>query len=180
MLSFMSTRSFVLQAHASTPCALIAELRVVVERAADRMRFDFEIRGEIQQLEIPAPAQSRRTDGLWQHTCCEAFLRPRGEHAYQEWNFSPSSEWAAYAFDGYRAGMRPLTISTDPIIVCDMGIDRLRLTATIERATGAAAAVQMGLSAVLRDRRGKIYYYALQHAPETPDFHHDTSFAALL
>jgi hypothetical protein len=57
-------------------------------------------------LVVPARAdRPERTDGLWQTTCCEMFLRQAA--GYREINLSPSGNWAAYGFDGYRSGMAP-------------------------------------------------------------------------
>ena len=49
-----------------------------------------------------------RTDGLWRHTCFEAFIAAAVRPEYWEYNLSPSGAWAAYHFTGYRAGMEPL------------------------------------------------------------------------
>src|SRR5689334_23534411 len=51
---------------------------------------------------IPAAAESERAEDLWQTTCFEAFLRADGEKSYREWNFAPSTQWAAYDFAAYR------------------------------------------------------------------------------
>ena len=48
----------------------------------------------------------------------EAFLRASAGSEYYEFNFSPSTEWAAYWFSSYRSGMRAATeISAAPIEV---------------------------------------------------------------
>jgi hypothetical protein len=62
-------------------------------------------------LALPAAVMPSRADGLWQRTCFELFLRDPDTGGYLEFNFSPSGEWAAYRFDGYRAGMRPLPLA---------------------------------------------------------------------
>jgi len=66
-------------------------------------------------LKLPEPATPARADGLWQRTCFELFLLDPATGGYFEFNFSPSGEWAAYQFDGYRAGMRPAALA-DPWI----------------------------------------------------------------
>lgn len=71
-------------------------------------------------LTLPPMTTPARADGLWRRTCFELFLGEPDSAAYREYNFSPSGEWAAYAFDGYRDGMRALAMrdpwitSTDP------------------------------------------------------------------
>jgi len=68
-----------------------------------------------EALALPAAVFPARADGLWQRTCFELFLRDPGTGGYLEFNFSPSGEWAAYQFDGYRTGMRALSLA-DPWI----------------------------------------------------------------
>jgi len=71
-------------------------------------------------LRLPPKSTPARVDDLWRQTCFEIFLGESDGGAYWELNFSPSGEWAAYAFDGYRDGMRALAVrdpwitSTDP------------------------------------------------------------------
>ena len=68
------------------------------------LAFSYTLIADINQLLIPPVATSRRIDGLWQHTCFEAFIGIKDSSAYYEFNFSPSSEWAAYQFRAYRDG----------------------------------------------------------------------------
>lgn len=68
-----------------------------------------------EALALPAAVFPARADGLWQRTCFELFLRDPATGGYLEFNFSPSGEWAAYQFDGYRTGMRALSLA-DPWI----------------------------------------------------------------
>src|SRR4051812_8430018 len=98
----MRKNSFALRSHTGTPAPYIQSLDVTVERASDRdLQLVYVLRGDMQQLEIAASRSPRRTDDLWRQTCFEAFLRTRGQAPYLEFNFSPSSEWAAYSFESY-------------------------------------------------------------------------------
>ena len=63
-------------------------------------RFDLE--GDVGRLRVPPSRRAARTDGLWHHTCFEAFVACAGAPGYLEFNLSPSGEWAVYAFDDYR------------------------------------------------------------------------------
>lgn len=127
----------------------------------------------------PAPARGR-TDGLWQHTCFEAFIGSTAGCAYAEFNLAPSGAWAAYGFDDYRAGMQDIAVPREPQI---MGHDGL-WTATIplaglERLIGPAP-WRMAITAVVRARDGSRSYWSLSHAAGKPDFHHPDCFAARL
>ncbi|MCC6173187.1 MAG: DOMON-like domain-containing protein [Gammaproteobacteria bacterium] len=66
-----------------------------------------------------AAGEEPRRDGLWRHTCFEAFVAAPAGHGsgYVEYNFAPSGAWAIYRFDGYRQGMRPEPAPVAPRIV---------------------------------------------------------------
>lgn len=127
----------------------------------------------------PAPAQGR-SDGLWQHTCFEAFIGSTLGPAYAEFNLAPSGAWAAYAFDDYRAGMRDFPVSADPQIGGAAG----RWTATIPLAGLDAllgpAPWRLAVTAVIEATDGAKSYWSLAHPPGKPDFHHPDCFAARL
>lgn len=127
----------------------------------------------------PDAAQGR-TDGLWQHTCFEAFVGSTSTTAYAEFNLAPSGAWAAYAFDDYRAGMRDLSLTSDPQITGE----HADWTATIPLAGLDAllgpAPWRLAITAVIEARDGARSYWSLAHPPGNPDFHHPDCFAARL
>ena len=102
---------------------------------------------------------------------------------YFELNFSPSTQWAAYEFDGYRQGMRPLALARTPsIAVAERGRTSCSVTAAVELGAFADAPWpwRIGLTAVVEDLAGGRAYFALQHPRENPDFHDVAGFTALL
>jgi hypothetical protein len=159
-------------------CAVIAR----AELAGPAVRFEYRLRGGLAQLAIPSRAPPARRDRLWEHTCFEAFVAPAAGAAYFELNFSPSTQWAAYAFDGYRQGMRPLALPQGPLIDCAANDDELRVTASVELSAfaGAAWPWRIGLTAVVEDRADGRAYFALAHPRAQPDFHDAAAFTVLL
>lgn len=125
--------------------------------------------GEVRSA-VPAPPA--RTDGLWKTTCFELFVKPEESDGYYEFNFSPSGAWAAYAFEGYRAGMRDLDIDPPEIRRLDC-----RIVVTVDLSPIPAGRWRVGLSAVIEERDGLKSYWALVHPSGKPDFHHDDCFA---
>jgi hypothetical protein len=122
-------------------------------------------------LVVPAPvAAPARTDGLWQATCFELFLKT-GE-AYREVNLSPSGHWAAYDFTGYRAGMVDAPVAP-PRIACKPG-ESFTLTATL--AGLVPGPTRASLTAVIEEEGGHKSYWALAHGPGKPDFHAPSCF----
>jgi hypothetical protein len=139
------------------------------------LRLRFTVLGEISRLLVPRLQTSQRTDELWRHTCFEAFVRHR-DGSYWEFNLSPSSRWAAYAFSSYRQGMRPLEL-TAPDVTAKVGREQLRLEATLPLACGSLDQVRLNLAAVIEEKSGQKSYWALAHPLEgPPDFHHPSCF----
>jgi hypothetical protein len=141
----------------------------------------YTVTGNIGALRVPPVAMPLRTDGLWQSTCFEAFLRAGPDRAYYEFNFAPSTQWAAYRFDGYRTGMRAVGEIDAPRIEVqanDAGLE-LRVVLDLARLPDlpAGSSWRVGLSAVIEDANGRKSYWALAHPPGKPDFHHGNCFA---
>jgi hypothetical protein len=169
-----------LQRHPATRAQLVRGVEAQVGWGnGGALALSFALEGDLTRLRIPAPQPPRRADGLWQHTCFEAFLRHKGEPAYCEFNFAPSSEWAAYAFRRYRDGM-PLVQDLDPRITVRRIGDRLELDAFMRLdcllPVQPRTRVQLALSAVVEDEQGVLSYWALTHPPGRPDFHHPEAF----
>lgn len=125
-------------------------------------------------LVLPPRSEPGRADGLWQTTCGELFLAlPDGR--YREFNFSPSGQWAAYDFSGYRTGMRDYQPASAPRIETDQGLSVSTLTVflpQVEFAEARAAA----LCAVIEEKGGQRSYWAERHGGERPDFHNPACF----
>ncbi len=115
---------------------------------------------------------SRRADKLWEHTCFELFVKPADQKEYSEFNFAPSTEWAAYRFVGYRAGVADLVIAP-PVI--ERLTDGVRTTIDLGALPGDDW--RIGLSAVIEESDGTKSYWALAHPAGRPDFHDPACFA---
>ncbi|MBL1263602.1 DOMON-like domain-containing protein [Candidatus Methylomicrobium oryzae] len=167
----------ILHCHPATPNDSIGSLSVEIERDAGTcLTLRYRLAGNLEKILIPAAKPSAVGDGLWQHTCFEAFATAAGTSAYREFNFSPSGEWAAYAFGDYRERM-PWSIGTPPVIEVSQPQDQLLLTARIAADDlPAGARLHLGLTAVIESIDGNISYWALHHPAEKPDFHDCAGF----
>jgi hypothetical protein len=163
-----------LTAHPDFPSQAVCCVEIEIAQAAPgAASLTYIVTGDIGAVVLPAPAPARRTDELWRATCFEAFLRPEPGEAYLEFNFAPSTQWAAYRFNGYRAGMAPLDI---PPLDIDVHRDAKRLELRV--AIPAAAPSRLAVSAILEEAGGRKSYWALAHPPGRPDFHHAAGFVA--
>ena len=156
-------------------------LSVSVRRdAGGTLHLHYRLEAEVEHLRLPAPlAGAGRADELWRHTCVEVFVAGRGSHEYREFNFSPSGEWAAYAFTAYRAGMTVLELPCGPTLCWQRTAAQLELSATLpaEALPADAAGLRLALSAVIEEQSGTISHWALKHVARQADFHHPESFA---
>ena len=181
-LPFMSSSSesvpLTLACHPDTPSKAIQGIEASVATApGDILTLAFVLEGHISGLRIPEPRPSRQASDLWQHTCFETFVMAEGGPAYREFNFSPSGEWAVYAFRDYRAADE-LGVELIPEIVVRRTGGRLELDAEIcPDFLPPGRPLRLGLSAVVEDADGVLSYWALRHPPGKPDFHHTDAFA---
>jgi hypothetical protein len=136
----------------------VKHVRVQIDRSAAQLDVRYVLEGDLDALLIPAlvVSLSQRVDKLWQHTCFEIFLASSESDEYCEFNFSPSTQWAAYSFASYRTGMRDLDVT--PVV-------RLR---------------RHPHAAVIELDDGAISYWALAHPGGKPDFHHRDGFVLKL
>ena len=153
-----------------------ADIAVDLTRKGQSLALSFQLLGDLDRLTIPDRAPSDRSDNLWKTSCFEAFVRKRAEYEYLEFNLSPSTRWAAYAFDDYRTGMRDADVAPSAIAVARNGA----LTLDVQIALPGAltkADLRIGLSAIVEGKDGSKSWYALAHPPGAPDFHHADCFA---
>ncbi len=172
--------SVTLTCHPDTPSGAETAISAIVERApAGLLEIRYDVRGAVEAVQWPAKAKPTRADGLWAHTCFEAFVRAAEDETYSEFNFAPSTQWAAYAFSGYRAGMQ-LADSARPAIKTERTAGRFILRVRLFLPEWRGCALRLGLSTVIEDTDGVKSYWALAHPPGKPDFHHSDGFALLL
>ena len=153
-------------------------IEVELERRDDgTLWIRYHLECELGSLGLPDVAEPERTDGLWQTTCFELFVQKPNSQAYLEYNFSPSSRWAAYRFARYREDMSELMTSR-PQLYGDASESHYALEAELELPTEwRDAPLVLGLSAVIAETNDNISYWALAHSPGKPDFHHRDCFA---
>lgn len=152
--------------HPQTPCAAVRGISARVSRTQPDLMVSYSIAGDIGRVRLPV----RGEKPLWQHTCCELFVARKGAPSYREFNFAPSGEWAAYAFERYREGA-PIQVR-DPQIAVRASPGLLELDARVP----AEGSLRLGLSAVIESDEG-LSYWALRHPSGGPDFHHADCFA---
>lgn len=171
--------TFTLKPHPDTPPKAIHGVEVRWFEAKDgRLILRWQVKN-VDAIRIPAFAGRGRTDGLWQTTCAELFLKDARGNGYRELNFSPSGQWAAYRFTDYREGMINALVVDTPEISSAGGEYLYVLTASLDGSFLVEAA-GAGLSMVIEETDGTKSYWALAHPPGKPDFHHPACFTLSL
>ena len=166
-----------LRLHPDSHCAAATRIEADIARPSPgSLILSFVVSGRIIDLRWPTVVAAARADELWRHTCFEAFVHPSTGSAYYEFNFSPSTLWAAYQFSGYRSGMRVATEIVAPRIEVRSTAESYTLQTSLEL-DGSSFPLHLGLSAVLEETNGRKSYWALAHPQGKADFHHADCFA---
>jgi hypothetical protein len=167
-----------LKLHPDSRCDAATRIEVYVSRGRPgNLVLRYFVTGTMSELRMPPVTAPTRADELWRHTCLEAFVRAPLAKDYYEFNFSPSTQWAAYKFGSYRDGMSIASEISAPRIevwsngaCCEMQVS-LDLSGL-----PTDSAWRLGLAAVIEEANGRISYWALKHPPGKADFHHSDCF----
>lgn len=125
-------------------------------------------------IRTPAAGTPLRRDELWRTTCFEAFFGVADSPAYFELNLTPSGDWAWYAFDDYRKGMRKPSLASgdEPrIIRVQRNETSVDLEAFVPIRCFESLALDSHWPAAVLDRSDEPTYWALTHRGPAPDFH---------
>jgi hypothetical protein len=161
--------------HPATAASAAQCVSVAIRRERRGLHLQYVVEGDASRLAVPPPTKPCRTDELWRSTCFELFVREQGP-AYDEFNLSPSGQWAAYRFGDYRGEAGMLGLDEPPRIWFSREPFGLLLSSFIT--VDLPGTGRIGLSAVIEDKSGAKSYWALAHPPGAPDFHHPACFAA--
>lgn len=173
-----------LSCHPDTPCAALSGIEVQVKREGALLDLHYFAHGDVEAVRWAEAVAPERAERLWEASCFEVFVRAAGRAPYCEFNFAPSTQWAAYRFTEYRAGMEWLMGIPAPMATTRMTgkvrVHHVRLALDGARGLATDADWQLALSAVIEESDGRKSYWALRHPEGRPDFHHQTGFALSL
>lgn len=182
-----------LMPHPAVPARAARAISACVERPnAGTLVLAYRLEGGLDAVVIPCAATPAFREGLWRHTCFEVFVATDPADGYLEFNLSPSGEWAAFAFSGYRAGMTSLEDTVQPSIECRRQGEGLVLQARLPmlalpgprkspgppgRPVVPGVPLRLALAVVVERVDGQLEYWALAHPAPRPDFHDPAAFA---
>lgn len=161
-----------LSPHPTTQPVANISISASIMRGAGSFDITYTLSGAIEDVVFSVVADPIRTDELWKTTCFEAFARAKSDDSYIEYNFAPSTKWAAYSFTAYREGMADLAISAPPIIQRNDADGRITFTVSAEiPVEWGTQGLLLNLTAVIEEMDGTKSYWALKHPDGPPDFH---------
>jgi hypothetical protein len=167
--------------HPDSKCDAVTGINVEVERRNSGVTLRYAMMGSMNNVRMAPLAAATRADGLWQHTCFEAFIRSPKGAAYFEFNVAPSTQWAVYRFAGYRDGMARAVLARGPHLDVRSNTESFTLQIDFELRDPSELSHDgpwnVGLSAVIEETNGRMSYWALAHPRGKPDFHHPDCFA---
>lgn len=147
----------------------------------EHLLLEFHFSGDLQKVVWPQDEGSfQRRDGLWQHTCLEAFFSfgATEQAPYVEINCSPNGNWNAYSFSSYRQGMAPCQNITVRLKHRESEAQDARFQIEIS-STEPLQIAQLGLTAVVEFQSGEKSYWALSHPGPQADFHNKAGWMTL-
>ena len=78
-MTYCTRHTVELQCHPAIRAPSVRGIQVQVGwEQGGALALTFSLTGDVVRLRIPTPQPSRRADGLWQHTCFEAFIAVEG------------------------------------------------------------------------------------------------------
>jgi len=168
-------QTFELKAH---PASAPLQVRSISARLAElpdgRLMLRCRVDG-CERLVVPTYRGKGRGEELWKTTCFELFLAREGGR-YREFNFSPSGQWAAYAFEGYRELAGNFDPYDTPDITHQTGMSMFVQTVFLD-GRELEDAHCASITAVIEEEGGHLSYWALEHSGAKPDFHDPACFS---
>ncbi len=140
----------------------------------EQCRISYKVSGDIETIIMSEVGKPQFRDELWKMTCFEMFVEYDDGPQYYEYNFAPNGDWAAYHFDDYRAGMKPLNIA-QPQIILERSSQMIQCNVVLNNEVLPKGALNIGLCAMIfsEDVRS---FWALGNSEDTPNFHQRDCF----
>ncbi|ACC80128.1 DOMON-like domain-containing protein [Nostoc punctiforme] len=175
----MNNQTFSLQPFPSTESMPNLKIAGNISRNGNQFAIHYLLEGDLKEIAIALPSNTpSRKHELWKETCFEFFLGIKNSQQYWEFNLSPSGHWNVYRLDGYRQGMQKETAFENLPINVQNQADSLALALNVDldKIISVEQAIEVAITTVIKDRDGKVTYWALTHRGTEADFHLRDSF----
>jgi hypothetical protein len=156
------------------------EINGRVNRKDQMLSIEYQLFGDMNAISIAPPATSpSRQFHLWEATCFEFFIGIPGDANYWEFNLSPSGDWAVFALDDYRQGLRDELAFTSLPFKVDRYPNYITLSLEFDLSELILAEqdLEMSVTTVVKSSQDDLSYWAIAHSGKEADFHLRDSFA---
>jgi hypothetical protein len=151
---------------------------------AESLYISYKLGGDLSALDFGdgTPKRERKIK-LWEKTCFELFLKnSKGE--YIEFNLSPEFEWNVFYFEKKGDALKESDRFSSPKFDILLSLPSFHLIAEIKKSefpesffTGSESlGLSAGITSVIKEKSGRLSYWALSHEDQRPNFHHPDSF----
>lgn len=129
--------------------------------------------------------KKERVTGLWEKTCFELFIKNESGQ-YLEFNFSPVFEWDCFYFNRKGESLKrweKMQMPVTDILLSEadfLHFSVIKKDFFPEGFFDSGRDLQVGISSVIKEKSGRLSYWALSHADSRPNFHDFRSFVALV
>ena len=159
------------------------QIKISLKQNLSVLTLQYSLIGNHTTLILPSSKKSpSHKEGLYRHTCFEAFVGGGKTDKYTEFNFSPSGDWCAIFFDNYRKPSnqqgveKPNKLLLSPLTLTE---NSLNLKVVIDLSALKTPPLKLGLSTVLEHSDNSLSYWSLSHGNEKADFHNSEHWLEL-
>lgn len=151
---------------------------------ADSVFISYKVQGELPAIDLgEGQPHHARVIKLWEKSCFELFIK-NAEDNYIEFNFSPEFEWNCFYFikkgDALAEYARMDSVKFDILL----SLDVFHLIVELDKKKFPdhffQGRIQAGITSVIKEKTGKLSYWALSHHDTRPNFHDFRSFTAVV
>jgi hypothetical protein len=163
----------------SHPFSLSSELTVTNESVF----ISYKLQGDLSGLDLGEGHPHRaRVIKLWEKSCFELFIK-NPQDSYIEFNFSPVFEWNAFYFVKKGDELKEYAPMNEIKVDVFLSDDVFQLIVEIAKEKFPAGFfgpnLEVGITSVVKDKKGSLSYWALSHCDTRPNFHDFRSYVKM-
>jgi hypothetical protein len=149
-----------------------------IDRSGGNLSIEYQLSGDLTQVEIAPPAPPARKFELWEATCFEFFLGVPSDRDYWEFNLAPAGDWNIFHLDDYRQGLRDELAFTSLPFKVEQQPNSLLLSLEFDlsKIVSVDQSIEVSVTTVIKSADGEISYWAVTHCGSEADFHRRDSF----
>lgn len=160
----------------SPPIILTSELN----ENEESLFVSYKLTGNLSEIDLEdGHSNHQRKSKLWEKTCFELFIKNE-QNAYLEFNFSSIFEWNVFYFEKQGNPLKEYKNCDSIKIDILRSLDIFHIIVEIDKRKipidFKIHQRDVGITSVIKDKKGHLSYWALSHEDTKPNFHHFDSF----